>query len=102
MHEQRDERREPGGAGRPAVANGLEGVIAAATRLSDVDGERGRLVIAGEDVEALAGEAGFEDACARLWGLAGMSPEGAMQRGASEPGTEDPRTVEDARGGRDT
>ena len=36
------------------MANGLEGVIAAETRLSDVDGERGRLILAGHDVEALA------------------------------------------------
>jgi citrate synthase len=36
------------------------------TRLSLVDGARGRLVIAGEDVEALAGRP-FEAVCARLW-----------------------------------
>ena len=43
------------------IKQGLEGVVVAATRLSDVDGERGRLVIAGHDVEALAGQATFED-----------------------------------------
>lgn len=43
------------------IKQGLEGVVVAATRLSDVDGERGRLVIAGHDVEALAGHATFED-----------------------------------------
>jgi citrate synthase len=46
--------------------NGLEGVIAAETRLSDVDGERGRLIIAGYDVEALAGRIPFEHAAALL------------------------------------
>jgi len=50
-----------------AAANGLEGVEVAHTVLSDVDGERGRLVIAGHDVEALAGRVGFEDVCLMLW-----------------------------------
>jgi len=47
--------------------DGLEGVVVAETRLSDVDGERGRLVIRGHDVEALAERADFEAACALLW-----------------------------------
>src|SRR5688572_28806517 len=42
-------------------ASGLEDVVAATTRLSDVDGERGRLSLAGHDVEGLAGRAPFED-----------------------------------------
>ena len=50
-----------------AVHVGLEGVVVAETRLSEVDGERGRLVIAGGDVESLAGTSSFEDVCARLW-----------------------------------
>jgi citrate synthase len=50
-----------------AVHAGLEGVVVAETRLSEVDGERGRLVIAGGDVESLAGAISFEDVCARLW-----------------------------------
>jgi citrate synthase len=49
-------------------ANGLEGVIAAETRLSDVDGERGRLILAGHDVEALAGARRFEEVCALFLG----------------------------------
>jgi citrate synthase len=48
-------------------ASGLEGVEVARTALSDVDGERGRLVIAGHDVEELAARFGFEDVCALLW-----------------------------------
>jgi citrate synthase len=51
-----------------AKAGGLEGVVVADTRLSDVDGERGRLVIAGHDVEELAGSHTFEEVCALLWG----------------------------------
>jgi citrate synthase len=54
-------------AGGPIVAEGLEGVVVTRTALSDVDGERGRLIIAGHDVEALAGRASFEDVCALLW-----------------------------------
>src|SRR4051812_36427215 len=49
------------------VASGLEDVVAASTRLSDVDGEAGRLVIAGVPVEELAGHATFEDAVYLLW-----------------------------------
>jgi len=43
-------------------ANGLEDVVAATTRLSDVDGEQGRLVLAGHAVEDIAGRLPFEDA----------------------------------------
>ncbi len=53
----------------PAHRAGLEGVIVADTRLSEVDGERGRLVIAGSDVEKLAGNISFEDLAHRLWSL---------------------------------
>lgn len=42
-------------------SSGLENVVAATTRLSDVDGEQGRLVLAGRPVEDLAGRATFED-----------------------------------------
>ncbi len=47
--------------------DGLEGVVVAETCLSDVDGERGRLVVRGHDVEQLAQRADFEAACALLW-----------------------------------
>ena len=40
---------------------GLEGVVAAETSLSMVDGVRGELVIAGYPVEALALNATFEE-----------------------------------------
>jgi citrate synthase len=40
---------------------GLEGVIAAETRLSSVDGEAGELIIAGFPVEELASRASFEE-----------------------------------------
>jgi citrate synthase len=53
---------------------GLEGVVFTDTSLSDVDGEQGRLIIAGEEVEALAGRTSFEAVCARLWALGDGQP----------------------------
>ena len=46
---------------------GLEGVVAASTRLSHVDGERGELVIAGFQVDDLAQHATFEETTWLLW-----------------------------------
>lgn len=57
-------------------AGGLEGIVVADTRLSDVDGEKGRLVIAGEDVEALAPKTTFERAWALLSACAGEPRDG--------------------------
>jgi citrate synthase len=50
------------------ATGGLDGVVVAETRLSRVDGEAGRLVVCGRDLEALAGRASFEAVCALLWG----------------------------------
>jgi citrate synthase len=47
--------------------SGLEGVVAAETKLSMVDGERGELIIAGYPVEELAPQATFEETIALLW-----------------------------------
>jgi citrate synthase len=49
------------------VHSGLEGVVAATTRLSHVDGERGELIIAGFPVGELAAHATFEEATWLLW-----------------------------------
>src|SRR5262249_38834816 len=46
---------------------GLEGVVAATTRLSHVDGEAGELVIAGFPVGELAANATFEETTWLLW-----------------------------------
>lgn len=46
---------------------GLEGVVAAQTRLSHVDGMAGELVIRGFPVETLATHAGYEEAAYLLW-----------------------------------
>ncbi|MDO8400857.1 MAG: citrate synthase/methylcitrate synthase [Bradyrhizobium sp.] len=46
---------------------GLDGIAAAETVLSHVDGERGELIIAGERVGDLVRQTGFEGVTARLW-----------------------------------
>jgi len=53
---------------------GLEGVVVADTAISEVDGERGRLVIAGADVEQLAGATSFEGAARRVLAAGGADP----------------------------
>ena len=54
-----------------AKSSGLDGVVVADTAISDVDGERGRLIIAGDEVERLADTADFETAAARVLAAAG-------------------------------
>lgn len=46
---------------------GLEGVIAAETKLSRVDGQKGELIIGGYPLETMAGEALFEEVVYLLW-----------------------------------
>ena len=46
---------------------GLEGVIAASTRLSLVDGGAGRLILAGYPIEEIAPQAKFEELVYLLW-----------------------------------
>ena len=43
------------------MSDGLEGVVAAETVLSDVDGQNGRLVIRGRSLDELAGRTSFEE-----------------------------------------
>ena len=50
-----------------AVKPGLEGVVAAETRLSHVDGQQGILIIGGYALETLAPNASFEEAVYLLW-----------------------------------
>src|SRR5205814_9669759 len=49
------------------ISSGLEGVVAATTRLSHVDGEAGELIIAGFPVGELAAHATFEETTWLLW-----------------------------------
>jgi citrate synthase len=50
-----------------AYKPGLEGVVAAETKLSSVDGQKGELIIAGFPIEELASRATFEEVCYLLW-----------------------------------
>ncbi|MGB3808930.1 MAG: citrate synthase/methylcitrate synthase [Parvibaculum sp.] len=70
-----------------ASAAGLDNVVAAETALSHVDGEAGRLVIAGYDLEVLVASHDFEAAAALLWRTAGLDPapdESAVRRQLGE------------------
>src|SRR5438105_13021310 len=49
------------------LIRGLEGVVAAETKLCDLDGKNGRLAYGGYDIEDLARRASFEDVCHLLW-----------------------------------
>jgi citrate synthase len=57
------------------VKPGLEGIVAAETRLSSVDGQKGELIIAGFPVEELAEKATFEETIYLLWRDALPNPE---------------------------
>ncbi|MGB8648809.1 MAG: citrate/2-methylcitrate synthase [Anaerolineae bacterium] len=50
-----------------SVAKGLEGVVAEATRLSDVQGQVGRLLYRGYDINDLAAHSTFEETVYLLW-----------------------------------
>jgi citrate synthase len=49
------------------VNSGLEGVVAATTDLSEVDGERGALIVGGYPIDELAQHATFEETTWLLW-----------------------------------
>lgn len=50
-----------------SYSRGLEGVVAAQTRLSHVDGIAGELIIGGYELKELAGKVAFGEACHLLW-----------------------------------
>ncbi|WP_309605586.1 citrate synthase/methylcitrate synthase [Phenylobacterium sp.] len=49
------------------MSDGLEGVVAADTVLSEVDGQAGRLIIRGRSLDQLAGQVSFEQVARLLW-----------------------------------
>jgi citrate synthase len=49
------------------LIRGLEGVVAAETRLCDLDGAHGRLAYGGYNIDDLARQATFEEVCFLLW-----------------------------------
>jgi citrate synthase len=63
----------------PKSPIGLDGIPAAETVLSHVDGERGELIIAGERVGDLVRKTGFEGVTARLWSGGTGQPVGEAE-----------------------
>ena len=66
----------------PPGARGLDGVVAARTRLSHVDGLAGQLIIGGYELKELAGRVSFEEAADLLWrgALPAADALGALRR----------------------
>lgn len=62
-----------------AVPKGLEGVVAASTRMSRVDGLVGELIIGGYRLDEIAGRATFEEIAFVLWNLA-MGQDGDLPK----------------------
>jgi citrate synthase len=62
------------------MSDGLEGVVAAETVLSEVDGDAGRLVIRGYSLDDLAGQTTFEEAVGLLFDgfFDELPPQGAL------------------------
>lgn len=52
------------------IKKGLEGVVATATRISDVDGQAGELIIGGYSLDEIAGRATYEEVAHVLWNIA--------------------------------
>src|ERR1043165_5900798 len=50
-----------------AKPRGLDGVVAAQTRMSHVEGQNGVLIIGGYELKELAGKVTFEEAAHLLW-----------------------------------
>src|SRR6187549_2649261 len=51
----------------PVIARGLEGIIAAETRIGDVRGDVGQLIYCGYDINELAGKVSYEEIVHLLW-----------------------------------
>lgn len=51
----------------PVISRGLEGIIAAETRIGDVRGDSGQLVYCGYDINELAGKVTYEEVVHLLW-----------------------------------
>lgn len=51
-------------------SKGLEGIVAAETRISDVDGQAGELIIGGYALEEIAGRATYDEVAYVLWNVA--------------------------------
>ena len=69
------------------INSGLDGVVAATTRLSHIDGERGELIIGGFPVGELAEHATFEETTWLLW-HGDLPSAGQLERFRSELGAQ--------------
>lgn len=49
------------------ISRGLEGVVAATTRISDVIGDKGQLIYCGYDINELAGKVSYKEVVYLLW-----------------------------------
>ncbi len=58
---------EGASAPEPQVHRGLEGIVAAATEIAEVDGTNGRLILRGYDINELRGHVTFEEVAYLLW-----------------------------------
>jgi citrate synthase len=54
-------------SGASSAARGLDGIVAVRTRLSQVDGRNGVLILGGYELNQLAGRVTFEEAARLLW-----------------------------------
>lgn len=75
------------------MARGLEGVVATRTSLSYIDGQAGRLLYRGYDIDDLAGGASFSEALYLLWN-GDLPSHGALETFEGELARE--RTLDDA------
>jgi len=55
------------GAAAPQVARGLEGIVAAASSISKIDGQKGQLTLRGYDILDFFGRVSFEEIAYLLW-----------------------------------
>ncbi|MEA3210563.1 MAG: citrate synthase, partial [Chthoniobacter sp.] len=51
----------------PVIARGLEGIVAAETRIGDVRGDVGQLIYCGYDINELAGKVAYKEVIYLLW-----------------------------------
>src|SRR5499433_2856368 len=56
-----------GSSAGSAVATGLRGIVAAASSISDVNGEKGELIYQGVNIHDLATKSTFEEVVFLLW-----------------------------------
>ena len=84
-----------GHAAEAGLIRGLEGVVAATTRLCDLDGAQGRLAYQGYDIDDLAGHVRFEEVVWLLWhgALPGTSELAALDGELAAAATLPPTVV---------